>query len=105
MNPKPPFNPRTQLSTQELAFLEARGFNYSRFQEPQSLIRTGALSTKDSIFQGRLEVPHPEDVSNLAPLGTQAAGELQALGEKAFAQGAVAVVVLAGGMATRFGGG
>ena len=51
-----------------------------------------------------LTPPAKEDVAALAPLGTQERRRLRQKGLDSIARGEVGVVILAGGMATRFGG-
>jgi UTP--glucose-1-phosphate uridylyltransferase len=53
---------------------------------------------------GRLAPPEPADVTPLPPLGSAARAALRQAGLRLIARGEVGVVVLAGGMATRFGG-
>jgi UTP--glucose-1-phosphate uridylyltransferase len=55
-------------------------------------------------LRGAIEPPATGDVRQLPELGTHARKELAARGEQAIRAGKVAAVVLAGGMATRFGG-
>ena len=54
--------------------------------------------------KGTLTPPAPEDVTPLPPLGSAARDRLRKAGQALIARGEVGVVVLAGGMATRFGG-
>ncbi len=53
---------------------------------------------------GKVEPPASGDVRQLPELGSAARKELAARGEQALRAGKIAAVVLAGGMATRFGG-
>lgn len=53
---------------------------------------------------GLVESPRAGEILALPPLGSPERTRLAALGERALADGEVGVVVLAGGMATRFGG-
>jgi UTP--glucose-1-phosphate uridylyltransferase len=53
---------------------------------------------------GTLSLPQPEDMRKLPDPGTPAHARLTALGREAIGRGKVGVVILAGGMATRFGG-
>jgi UTP--glucose-1-phosphate uridylyltransferase len=93
------------LAAEEIEFLVRRGFDPARFEELSERIRRGELTEASAVYRGRLEVPRPEDVPDLPPPGSAAASELARRGEEAFRNGEAAVVVLAGGMATRFGGG
>jgi UTP--glucose-1-phosphate uridylyltransferase len=57
-----------------------------------------------NIVDGLVEPPAPGDVSLLPPPGTPEHARLEQLGAAALERGEVALVVLAGGMATRMGG-
>ncbi len=59
---------------------------------------------RDNSVRGTLEVPAPGDVVPLAPIGSAERDRLTAIGTEAIASGRVGAIVLAGGMATRFGG-
>jgi len=63
-----------------------------------------ATETRSNVVQGRIEPTTDDDVSALPAPRTEARAALAALGERALAAGEVGVVILAGGMATRFGG-
>jgi UTP--glucose-1-phosphate uridylyltransferase len=65
--------------------------------------RAGAPSTSNAVT-GELTPPGEGDVVPLPAEGTQARARLAKRGRAAIERGEVAVVVLAGGMATRFGG-
>jgi UTP--glucose-1-phosphate uridylyltransferase len=58
----------------------------------------------DGVIRGSVEPPLPGDVVELPDAGTPEYRELEALGEAALRESSVALVVLAGGMATRMGG-
>ncbi len=58
----------------------------------------------DNAVRGRVTPPAPEDVSRLPPLGSKERAALAERGASALRAGQVGVVILAGGMATRFGG-
>lgn len=58
----------------------------------------------DGVVTGRVEPPVPGDVVDLPAEGSPAYRELEALGQASLREGTVALVVLAGGMATRMGG-
>jgi UTP--glucose-1-phosphate uridylyltransferase len=77
------------LSLDEI--LERYGFDESRFEELRARVASGELSRESNLVRGRLE---PLDEDELTPLPDEA--------EPDFA--GVAVAVLNGGMATRFGG-
>lgn len=75
------------------------------FSEAQLARFAARAATADSnAVQGVLTPPREGDVTALPALGSPARKELAALGERAIARGEVGAVILAGGMATRFGG-
>jgi len=53
---------------------------------------------------GLIEPPAPDDIAELPERGSEEARRLEQLGLEAMARGELAVIVLAGGMATRMGG-
>ena len=83
-----------------MSFLEENGFDRERFELDRARIARGELSKESSKI--RTELSPAKEIPTLAT-GARA-DELRALGEKALREGKVAVVVLNGGMATRFGG-
>jgi UTP--glucose-1-phosphate uridylyltransferase len=97
---------RQQLTT-DVDEITAGTLKRFRF-DPAVFARTRALVVDKTSPDGRLRVPvaapGPEDFVNLAPRGSAEGEELAGLGRDALARGEVGVVVLAGGMATRFGG-
>ena len=74
--------------------------------QPQLLAKLiGKLTgDADNAIRGRVEVPLPDDVVRLPERGSAERIRLAAIGERAIAAGKVGAVILAGGMATRFGG-
>jgi UTP--glucose-1-phosphate uridylyltransferase len=81
---------------------ELSRFGFDEAQLAQFAARAG--DTSQTYVTGRIGPPASEDVSSLPASGTVAYAELAARGEAAIRAGEVGVVVLAGGMATRFGG-
>jgi galactokinase len=73
---------------------------WARYAQDRSAVARGELSKDSAVFKGAIE-----PAGEIPTLATGArADELRKLGERALASGKVAVVVLNGGMATRFGG-
>ena len=68
------------------------------------LVERLSQGAADNAIRGRVEVPEESDVVRLPSPGTAERARLAAIGEKAIAANKVGAVVLAGGMATRFGG-
>ena len=65
----------------------------------------GGAGAEDNVLRGRVQPPAPDDLRALPDRGSPEFAALSAAGERALAAGQVGVVILAGGMATRFGGG
>lgn len=61
-------------------------------------------TTQSNAVKGTLTPPAPDDVKPLPALGTKDRAALRETGAAAIRRGEVASVILAGGMATRFGG-
>jgi UTP--glucose-1-phosphate uridylyltransferase len=81
------------------------GFDLVTFERlKQRLAATGDLAA-GNILHGKIEPPAPGDLVELPAEDSAAHAALRARGEAALAAGEVGVVVLAGGMATRWGGG
>jgi UTP--glucose-1-phosphate uridylyltransferase len=78
------------------------GFNAARLVELAKPLQNGVAA--DNLVKGRLAPPGPGDVVQLPPAGSAEHARLTALGEAALRRGEYALVVLAGGMATRMGG-
>ncbi len=98
----------TQLDAQIAALpadiqrtLEQHGFDRPRFAALSARVASGVPD--DNIVKGKLSVPRPEDIQSLPAPGPEH-DRLEALGREALGAGQVALVVLAGGMATRMGG-
>lgn len=69
-----------------------------------SLARKMRAGTLENVVQGTLEEPTERDVVDLPAPGSATDEEYRQLGEAALREGTCAMVVLAGGMATRMGG-
>jgi UTP--glucose-1-phosphate uridylyltransferase len=82
--------------------LDRYGFDEERFEELRARVRDGSLSPASNVLRGRVEPPAPGDVTPLPERGDDA--DARAAGTAALRAGEVALVVLNGGMATRFGG-
>lgn len=87
-----------------LAHLNQIGFDQTAFYDLSSRLAAGEDLTAANLIVGRLAAPHEGDVTRLPEPGSTCARALAAIGQKAIDAGQVGAVVLAGGMATRFGG-
>lgn len=79
-------------------------FDAERHARLRAAVKNGTLTPAASLYPGRIEPPRKGDVATLPPAGSREEQQLRARGEAALKNGEVAVVVLAGGMATRFQG-
>ncbi len=98
--------PQETAIDEALSPLLARyGFDRALFDRLRQRLREGRGGAADNILRGQVLPPAPDDLPTLPDRGSPAFAALSAAGERALAAGQVGVVVLAGGMATRFGGG
>ncbi len=88
--------------TQEI--LEHFGFDAEQFDALRKAVAAGTLSPATNVVSGEVQVPLPSDVSRLPEAGSRAWDDARDAGLAALRDGRIAHVVLAGGMATRFGG-
>lgn len=82
--------------------LSRHGFDRARFMERAERLRSG--TTADNRVEGLVEPPAAGDVRALPERGTAEHDALSAAGMEVLRRGECALVVLAGGMATRMGG-
>jgi UTP--glucose-1-phosphate uridylyltransferase len=86
------------------SLLDRFGFDDELFESLRRRVEGGELSAASNVVAGVLEPPAPGDVTALPECGEPAHEEALERGLEALRAGAVAQVILAGGMATRFGG-
>ena len=86
------------------ALLERFHFDRPTFEKLRERLRTQGRSPQQNLIAGTITPPHDGDVREVAAVGTPTRARVTELGRKAIAAGQVGVVILAGGMATRFGG-
>lgn len=89
-------------ATQRL--LQRYGFADIPFDSLRKRLIEEKAGTAQNRVEGRVQPPEAGDLRALPPLGGDARRRLSKLGEDAIRGGEVAAVILAGGMATRFGG-
>jgi UTP--glucose-1-phosphate uridylyltransferase len=92
------------LTAEQLAYLQQYGFDAELQRRWQDDLAAGRLARSSNAITGDLLVPPPGALSKLPGSATKAARELDRIGREAIAAGQLGVVVLNGGMATRFGG-
>jgi len=93
-----------ELDQETRAILGRYGFDPHRFELLRARVAASELSVASNVVAGRVEPPGADDLMPLPDPGTPAWDEARTAGVDAIRAGHVAQVVLAGGMATRFGG-
>lgn len=86
------------------ALLDAYGFDAELFATWRARLRSGEARRDAGRLTSSVEPPTETDLRRLPRPGTRERAQLAARGEAAIRGGEVGAVVLAGGMATRFGG-
>jgi UTP--glucose-1-phosphate uridylyltransferase len=80
------------------------GFDEPLFERLRTRVATGELSPESNLIRGAIEPPRADDLVRLPAEGDEGHADVREAGLEALRRGEVAQVVLAGGMATRFGG-
>ncbi len=93
-----------KLTPAERALLDQHGFDFATFCELQKALANGQFGPERNITTHTLAPPPASDLIHLPEPESPEGNELEALGLEAIRKGQVAVAVLNGGMATRFGG-
>ena len=84
--------------------LDRFGFDAETFEALRARVSSGELTAASNVARGVVEPPAQGDVTTLPELGSDDLAAARSAGLDALASGRLAQVVLAGGMATRFGG-
>lgn len=84
--------------------LQRYGFEDIPFESLKKRLIEGRVGADQNRITGNVEPPDEGDLRALPPLGGDVRRALAERGEEAMRRGEVAAVILAGGMATRFGG-
>ena len=92
------------LDAETRAVLERYGFDDATFERLRAAVASGELTAAGNVARGTVEPPQDGDVTRLPEPGSAGWADARAAGTEALAAGRIAQVVLAGGMATRFGG-
>ncbi|MBI5852027.1 MAG: UTP--glucose-1-phosphate uridylyltransferase [Planctomycetes bacterium] len=93
-----------KLSPDDLAFLHRFGFDDALFAAWREGVRSKRMSVANNRVTDRLLAPSADQIRDLPRQGTPERAELDRLGTEAIRRGELGVVILNGGMATRFGG-
>ena len=96
---------RYELQPETAEILAAHHFDADQFDALRRRFAEGGADPARNFVTGELVVPGDDDLERFPASDSERYAELTAIGEAAIAAGHVAVVLLAGGMATRFGGG
>lgn len=83
--------------------LDEFGFDEVQFEALRARVASGELSAEANVVGGTIEPPGEGDITSLPAPGDTGYEQARAAGIAALRAGEVAQVVLAGGMATRFG--
>lgn len=94
-----------EVDPEARAILERSHFDAECFEMLRSGLADGTRTARGNATRGVVEPPFPSDLTALPAPGDQGFDEAVAAGTEALRAGTIAMVVLAGGMATRFGGG
>src|SRR6476646_7170685 len=92
------------LSASTVQLLERFGFDRATFETLRGKLTRGEAGEERNRLRGKVEPPSKDQVGHLPAVGSSERNALAARGNAAMVAGEVAAVVLAGGMATRFGG-
>ena len=92
------------FSESELEFLHKYGFDELMFEHWRRCVREGRLSRDRNVAKGEIRAPGSEVVRELPPKSSPAHAAMVELGRTAISRGECGIVILNGGMATRFGG-
>ena len=93
-----------ELDPDTRALLDRFGFDEGPFQTLRQRFIRGELGASGNRLRGRVEPPGPGDLVRLPAPESAERKQFAARGVEALRRGEVGCVVLAGGMATRFGG-
>jgi UTP--glucose-1-phosphate uridylyltransferase len=86
------------------ALLHRYAFDEETFRRLRDRLKSGGAKLDQNRVRGTVEPPRAGEVKPLPPLGSDDRRRLEARGLDSLRAGEVGAVVLAGGMATRFGG-
>jgi UTP--glucose-1-phosphate uridylyltransferase len=100
-----PLAAKLGVSPEVAALLERYHFAPNQFDSLRKRLQNGEFVAEANRVTGPVSPPGPADIERLPLPEDEEFAEVIGLGSQAIARGQVAVVVLNGGMATRFGGG
>jgi UTP--glucose-1-phosphate uridylyltransferase len=94
----------SEPSQKSLESLARFGHDQEQQEEWQQKVKNGTFAAANNLVTGELSAPPTDRIHELPELGSDEWQELHDLGTQAIKNGELAVCVLNGGMATRFGG-
>lgn len=92
------------IDAETAELLHRYGFEDIPFESLKKRLLEGRVGAEQNRIKGQVEPPDEGDLRALPPLGGDVRNALADRGQQAMRRGEVASVILAGGMATRFGG-
>lgn len=93
-----------EVDRETAVVLERFGFDEPLFEVLRARVASGELSLESNLIRGSIEPPGDDEITPLPAPGDDGYEDTREAGLDALRRGEVAQVVLAGGMATRFGG-
>ncbi len=93
------------LTEEQLSYLNQYGFDQQLLEDWQKGVREGWYSNQNNWVKGEIYAPDTDAIRHVPKRDSEERAELEAVGCKALRNGELGVVILNGGMATRFGGG
>jgi UTP--glucose-1-phosphate uridylyltransferase len=97
-------HPLSEFTPEQALLLTRHGFDATEFEEIRRRVAHKELSLEANRETGRVEAPPPDAIKDVPRTGSAEKAAAEAAGREAIARGDLAVVILNGGMATRFGG-
>lgn len=99
----PPIGELNRL-VNEIGGAAAANFDAARVREFSTGVANGTMSLAGNVVRGSVTAPLACDITDLPVPGKESHARASTAGRAAIRSGAVAMVILGGGMATRFGG-
>ena len=92
------------FSDKQLSYLNQFGFDPTLLDNWRKGVQNGWYSQKNNWVQGKIHAPDSESIDHFPKRGSELRAHYEEIGRAALAKGEFGVVILNGGMATRFGG-
>lgn len=92
------------LTDEQLSYLNQYGFDQELLENWQKGVREGWYSQKNNWLRGEIHAPDGDAIDDFPKRESDRRARYEELGRAALAKGELGVVILNGGMATRFGG-